>query len=312
MPLEPEVEAILKQLEGAGGPPLPEMTPEVAREAFAGMLPLQGLPEAVAAVEDHAVPGPGGNVPVRVYRPENAGQPSPVVFLIHGGGWVIMDIASHDPLCRALANEAGCTVVAADYRRAPEARFPAAVDDCYAVLQWIAREGAATGIDPERIAVAGDSAGGNLAAVMALLARSNGGPGLVGQVLHCPATDSASDTNSYSDNADGYMLTADSMEWFWGHYLGTDGDGSKPDASPLRARTLAGLPPALVQTAEFDPLLDDGRVYADRLREDGVPVTYTEYSGMVHDPWLMFGAVPKARLAVDEAAKFLGQCFANG
>ena len=305
MPLEPEVDAILKQLEEAGAPPIPEMT----REAFRALLPLQGEPEPVRVVEEHAVPGPVGRIPVRIYRPEGVAEPTPAFYLIHGGGWVIMDLDSHDPLCRALANKAGCAVVALHYRRAPEARFPAAVDDCNAVLRWIAAEGTAIGIDPARIAVGGDSAGGNLAAVMTLVSRREGGPSLVGQVLHCPVTNHDFDTQSYRDNAEGYLLTADAMRWFWDHYLGDGQDGSDPVASPFQAEDHGGLPPVLVQTAEFDPLLDDGRAYADRLREQGVPVTYTEYSGVVHDPWLMFGVVPTGRIALDEAAAFLKRCF---
>lgn len=309
MPLEPEVDAILKQLEEAGGPPVSEMTPEMAREAFKALLPLQGTPEPVRTVEDHAVPGPGGAVPVRIYRPEGVAEPSAALYLIHGGGWVIMDLDSHDPLCRALANKAGCVVVAVDYRRAPEARFPSAADDCYAVLRWIADEGTAIGIDPARVAVGGDSAGGNLAAAMTLMSRRESGPRLVGQVLHCPVTNHDFATESYRDNAEGYLLTTDTMRWFWGHYLGDGQDGDDPMASPLRAEDHRGLPPALVQTAEFDPLRDEGRAYADSLQSHGVPVTYTEYSGVVHDPWIMFGAVPKGRHALDEAARFLKRCF---
>ncbi len=311
MPLVPEVDAILKQMEAAGAPPIGEMTPEMAREAFAALLPLQGEPEPVRAVENRDVTGPAGSIPVRIYRPEGGAERAPALFYIHGGGWVMMDLDSHDPLCRALANAAGCVVVAVDYRRAPEARFPAAVDDCRAVLHWMARDGGTFGIDPARIAVGGDSAGGNLAAVMTLLSRRDGRPGLVGQLLHCPVTNNDLNTQSYRDNADGYLLTAEAMRWFWAHYLGSDGDGADPTASPFRADTLAGLPPALVQTAEFDPLLDDGRAYAARLRDDGVPVTYTEYAGLVHDPWLMFGVVPDGRRAVDEAAAFLTARFAR-
>ena len=311
MPLAPEVDAILKQMEAAGAPPIGEMTPEMAREAFAALLPLQGEPEPVRAVENRDVTGPAGPIPVRIYRPEGVPERAPALMYIHGGGWVIMDLDSHDPLCRALANAAGCVVVSVDYRRAPEARFPAAVDDCRAVLQWMARDGGAFGIDPARIAVGGDSAGGNLAAVMTLLSRRDGGPGLVGQLLHCPVTNNDLDTQSYRDNADGYLLTAEAMRWFWAHYLGNDGDGADSTASPFRADTLSDLPPALVQTAEFDPLLDDGRAYAARLRESGVPVIYTEYAGVVHDPWLMFGVVPDGRRAVDEAADFLRERFAN-
>jgi acetyl esterase len=220
-----------------------------------------------------------------------------------------MDLDSHDPVCRALSNAAACTVVAVDYRLAPEARFPAAVDDSFAALQWIAQEADSLGVDSSRIAVGGDSAGGNLSAVLALLSKRHGGPDLVGQVLHCPVTDYSFKTKSYRENSDGYLLTQEAMRWFWAHYLGEGNSGSDATASPLRAEDLTGLPPALVQTAEFDPLLDEGRAYADRLRESGVAVTYTEYSGVVHDTWLMFGVVPKGRQAVDEAGAFLRQCF---
>lgn len=309
MPLEPEVQAILKGMEEAGGPAISEMTPEIARQAFEGLLPLQGEPEVVASVEQREVPGPAGPVTVRVYRPVGASGPMPVLCFIHGGGWVLMDLDSHDPVCRALSNAAACTVVAVDYRLAPEARFPAAVDDCFAVLKWIAQEAESLGVDSTRIAVGGDSAGGNLAAVMTLLSKRGGGPSLVAQVLHCPVTDYSFETKSYRENSDGYLLTQEAMRWFWAHYLGEGNDGSDALASPLRAETVTGLPAALVQTAEFDPLLDEGRAYADRLRESGVPVTYTEYSGVVHDPWLMFGVVPKGRQTVDEAGAFLKKCF---
>ncbi len=305
MPLDPEVAAVLKQMEEAGGPPLAEISPDMARSAFAGLVALQGEPEAVAEVQNLEVAGAAGPIPVRVYRPDGAPRPAPVLYYIHGGGWVIMDLDSHDPLCRAFANALGCVVVAVHYRRAPEATFPAAVEDSYAVLKWIAAEADALGIDPARIAVGGDSAGGNLSAAMTLLTRQRSGPTLVAQVLHCPVTNYGLDTESYRQNADGFFLTRELMEWFWGHYLQSEADGDNPLASPLREPDLAGLPPVLVQTAEFDPLRDEGRAYADRLREAGVDTAYTLYPGVVHDPWLMFGVVPRGRAALDEAASFL-------
>lgn len=305
MPLDPEVAAVLQQMEEAGGPPLSEITAPMAREAFAGLVALQGAPEDVARVEDHRVSGAGGPIPVRVYTPADAEARGPVFYYIHGGGWVIMDLDSHDPICRAFAAGLGCTVVAVHYRRAPEAAFPAAVEDSYAVLQWIAAHGSELGIDPARIAVGGDSAGGNLAAAMTLLARQRGGPTLRAQALHCPVTDYGFDTASYRDNAEGYFLTRELMEWFWGHYLASPADGANILASPLREPDLSGLPPALVQTAEFDPLRDEGAAYAKRLQEAGVSTTYTDYPGVVHDPWLMIGVVPRGRAAVEEAIAFL-------
>ena len=305
MPLDPEVQAVLQQMEEAGAPPLDEITPGMAREAFAGMVALQGEPEAVADVDNREVPGPAGSIPIRVYHPAAAASPGPALFYIHGGGWVIMDLESHDPICRALANGLGCRVVAVHYRRAPEDPFPAAVDDCFAVLRWIADHGAEIGVDPTRIAVAGDSAGGNLSAAMTLLARDQGGPVIRAQVLHCPVTNHAFETPSYKENADGYFLTAELMHWFWGHYVSDDADGRNPLASPLQAADHSGLPPALIQTAEYDPLRDEGEAYAERLRRAGVPAEYTLYPGVVHDQWLMMGVVPKGRAALDEAVSFL-------
>ncbi len=305
MPLDPEVTAVLKQMEEAGGPPISEISPDVAREAFAGLVALQGAPEAVAEVQDLEVAGAAGPIPVRVYRPEAAQRPGPVLYYIHGGGWVIMDLDSHDPVCRAFANALGCVVVAVDYRRAPEATFPAAVEDSYAVLKWIGAEAASLGVDPTRVAVAGDSAGGNLSAAMTLLTRQRSGPALAAQVLHCPVTNYGLDTESYRENGEGYFLTRELMEWFWGHYLKAESDGANPLASPLREPDLAGLPPALIQTAEFDPLRDEGLAYAERLREAGIDATHTLYPGVVHDPWLMMGVVPRGRAALDEAVSFL-------
>jgi len=307
MPVDPEIAAVLKQIEEAGGPPVSEMTPKMAREAFAPLVALQGQPEDIAKVENRDVMGPAGPIPIRIYYPASAPAPSPVVFFIHGGGWVIMDLDSHDPICRALANGAGCVVVAAHYRLAPEARFPAAPDDCYAVLRWIADSADSLGCDAARIAVAGDSAGGNLSAAMTLLAAERGGPTLAAQVLHCPVTNHDFTPASYRENAEGYLLTTELMQWFWNHYLRDAADADHPSASPLRAPELSGLPPALVQTAEFDPLRDEGKAYAERLGASGVKVRYDEIQGVVHDPYLMIGVSPKGRRALDDAAAFLRQ-----
>ncbi len=307
MPVDPEVQGILKQIEEAGGPPVSELTPDLAREAFAALVPLQGEPEAVAKVEDREVRGPAGPIPVRIYRPAKAPSSSPALLFIHGGGWVIMDIESHDPICRAFANAVGCIVVAVHYRRAPEHRFPAAPEDCYAVLRWMADSADALGIDPSRIAVGGDSAGANLSAAMTLMVAERGGPPLAAQILHCPVTNQDFSPESYRENAEGYLLTTELMQWFWKHYLAQPSDGDNALASPLRAADLSRQPAALVQTAEFDPLRDEGRAYAQRLKEAGVAVRYDEIRGVVHDPWLMLGMVPKGRKALDEAAAFLRQ-----
>ncbi len=305
MPVDAEVAAILKQMEEAGAPPLSETSPDMARGAFAGLVALQGTPEEVEKVSDHQVGGPAGSISVRVYHPAGAPASAPALYYIHGGGWVIMDIDSHDPICRAFANGIGGPVVAVHYRRAPEDHFPAAVEDCYAVLQWIANEADTLGIDATRLAVGGDSAGGNLTAAMTLLTRERGGPAIAAQVLHCPVTNHGFDTASYGQNGEGYFLTKELMEWFWGHYLADAADGANPLASPLREENLAGLPPALVQTAEFDPLRDEGAEYAQRLEAAGVKTVHTMIPGVVHDPWLMMGAVPKGRASLDEASSFL-------
>ena len=303
MPLDPAVQALLAQMENPDAPKLSELEPAVARAGFAALAALQGEPEAVASVEDRKIPGPAGEIPVRIYKPSNEAN-LPVVMYFHGGGWVIMDVETHDSLCRALANAARCAVVSVDYRLAPEAKYPAASDDCYAATRWVADNAASLGLDASRMAVAGDSAGGHLTAVVTQMARAQGGPSLVFQVMHCPVTDYGYDTPSYAANGDGYMLTRESMEWFWNHYLPTPEHGAETNASPLRG-DLAGLPPALVQTAEFDPLRDEGKAYAEKLKAAGVPVTYTQYPGLIHDSFLFMGVVPGGRKNVDEAADHL-------
>jgi acetyl esterase len=220
-------------------------------------------------------------VPVRVYTPAGTG-PFPALVYFHGGGWVLGGIESHDDLCRVLTNRAGCVTVSVDYRLAPESKFPAAAEDAFAATRWVAENAVAIGADPARIAVGGDSAGGNLSAVVAQMTRDRGGPQLAHQVLLYPAVDAAMDTASYRTNADGYLLTRADMIWFWKHYLSSEAERSNPYASPLRAKNMAGLAPALILTAEYDPLRDEGEAYGVRLRQAGVPVTCTRYDGAIH------------------------------
>jgi acetyl esterase len=239
--------------------------------------------ESVGAVVNRTLPGPAGEVPVRIYSPAGVGSgPLPALAWFHGGGWVFGSLDSADFVCRGIANRAGCHVISVDYRLAPEAKFPAAVDDCFAVIKWIADHAADLDVDADRIAVGGDSCGGNLAAVVAQLARAQGGPPLAFQVLVYPITNHSFDTPSYRDYGDGYFLTRDAMLWFWNHYLKEVGDGNCSLASPLRATTLAGLPPAIVITAEFDPLRDEVEAYAARLRADGVTVELVRYDSQIH------------------------------
>jgi acetyl esterase len=268
------------------------------------MTAMQDAPESVAAVEDRKLAGPGGDLPIRIYVPFGKG-PFPVVMYFHGGGWVIGGIESSDGLCRMLANSSGCIVVSVDYRLAPEHRFPAAVDDAFAATLWAAENASSFGGDPSRIAVSGDSAGGNLAAVVAQNARDRGNPAIQFQLLIYPVTDGACNTPSYSENAEGYFLTRDGMQWFWNHYVPNKADRSRPSASPLRASNFANLPPALVITAEYDPLRDEGERYAEQLRAAGTPVQLTRYSGMIHGFFTMSGLLDQGKTAMRQTAAAL-------
>lgn len=308
MPLDPKARELLDQLAAMGAPPLETLPVPQAREMVATMATLQGEAEPVARVENRRIPGPDGDIPVRIYVPEGR-APLPVVVYFHGGGWVICDLDSHDGACRSLANAARAIVVSVDYRLAPEHKFPAAPQDCYAATAWAAKNAASFGGDPERLAVGGDSAGGNLAAVVSLMARERGGPKLRFQLLVYPVTDGAAETPSYRENGEGYFLTVSMMRWFWKHYLNGPADAENPHASPLRARSLEGLPPALVITAEFDPLRDEGEIYARKLREAGVDAELRRYDGIIHGFFTMAGALPHARRAVEEGGAALRRAF---
>ena len=309
MPLDPQAKAVIEQVEALGLPPVNEVSPAEARANFEARPRAPG-PE-VARVEDRTAPGPAGDIPVRVYTPEGQG-PFPMLMWYHGGGWVIGNVRTHDAICRHLARQAQCLVVSVDYRLAPEHKFPAAADDCYAATQWAADNASALNGDAARLAVGGDSAGGNLSAVVSLMARDRGGPALVHQLMVYPVTEFRLDTPSYSQNADGYLLTRDAMVWFWGHYLGNEGDGAEPYASPMRAAELSGLPPALVITAEYDPLRDEGEAYAKLLEQAGVHTACTRYDGMVHGFFGMPDLLDKGREAIAEASAALREAFASG
>jgi acetyl esterase len=308
MPLDPKVQAFLDELAAAGAPPLTTLPVADARLAIDALFASQGEAESIARVENRRIPGPAGEIPIRVYTPEGE-APFPVLVFIHGGGWVLCGLDSHDPPCRALANAVPCVVVSIDYRLAPEHKFPAAAEDAYAATRWVAEHAAELGGDASRVAVGGDSAGGNLAAVVALMARERGGPRLVHQLLVYPATDAGLDSPSYHENADGYFLTRDMMVWFWNHYLRSSADVEDPHASPLRAPDLRGLPPALVITAEYDPLRDEGEAYAARLSAAGVPVRTTRYPGMIHGFFGLLAMFEQARTAIGEAATALRAAF---
>ena len=310
MPLDPQAKAVLDQFASMGGPQLHEMSVAQARELILGMVALGGEPESIARIENRTVPGPAGQIPVRIYTPVGT-APFPVLVYFHGGGWVIGNLDTHDGICRSLANRVGCLVVSVDYRLAPEHRFPAAPEDCYAATRWLAEHAGSLGVDKGRIAVGGDSAGGNLAAVVALMARDRGGPKLAFQLLVYPATDTDFETRSYRENSEGYFLTRADMVWFWNHYAPRDEDRRNPYAAPLRAASLRGLPPALVITAEFDPLRDDGAAYAARLREDGVPVRLSQQDGLIHGFFQMGAVIDRGRASVDEASRAVKDAFAT-
>ena len=305
MPLDPAAQAVIDGF--ATLPALGTLSPEETRELLASIqVPLDDVP--MRAVEDRVVAGPGGDLPVRIYMPNGAsvGGPDPGIVFFHGGGWVIMSIESHDRMARRLADDAGAVVVSVDYRLAPEHKFPAAADDCYAATQWVAANAASLGIDPARLAVAGDSAGGNLAAVVALMARDRSGPAIAFQLLVYPVTGTPWDgRRSYVDNGDGYVLTRLWMEWFTNHYARTDADRTDPYLAPLAAADLSGLPPAHVITAEFDPLRDEGEAYAARLTAAGVPTTSTRYAGQIHGFYQNDAAMRSGRAAEIEAAGML-------
>jgi len=307
--LLPELRSLLDQQATSGRPPLHHQSVEQAR-AFhvADAAALNGPPAPVAAVADRRVPGPAGELPVRVYTPEGE-PPFPIVVFFHGGGWVVGTLDTYDPLCRALAAATPAVVVSVDYRLAPEHRWPAAVEDAYAATEWASRNAAALGGVQHRLAVAGDSAGGNLAAVVALGARDRGGPAIAFQLLVYPALDAAGDTASWREYADGYHLTADGMRWYWDHYLG-GADGAAPDASPLRAAFVGGLPPALVIGAEYDILRDEGEAYAARLAGAGVDATASRHAGVVHGFVRWRAVTGAAGDALQEAATALRSALA--
>jgi acetyl esterase len=304
MALDPQAQGLLEALRAQGMKSFEQMSVSEARDAAMAFRGLQAEPATLAAVHDRTIPGADGELPIRIFVPGGQG-PLPVLTYFHGGGWVIGNLEVVDKPCRALAAVTGAIVVATQYRMAPETKFPGAVDDCYAALQWVAGNAAEFGGDPNRLGVIGDSAGGNLAAVVALKARDEGGPRIRAQVLTYPVTDATSDLPSRRENAEGYLLTSASMDWFWRHYLREPGDGKNPYASPLLASDHSGLPPALVLTAEFDPLRDEGEAYAERLKAAGVSVTARRYDGLIHGVFWMTGAVERGNELYEEIAKFV-------
>ena len=310
MPVDPQVQDYLTKLAALGMDPMSAMSPATARAMME--LETQGLgaPPSVGRIGDRTIPGPAGKIAVRITAPAGPG-PFPALVYFHGGGWVVGSIATHDALARAITNAARIAVVSVEYRLAPEHPYPAAVEDAFAATAWVAANGASIGIDPARIAVGGDSAGGNLAAAVALMARDQGGPRLAFQLLIYPITNDDLDTPSYRDYAQGYMLTRAAMAWYWDQYVPTPGDRRQPYVSPLRAPDLRGLPPALVATAEYDVLRDEAEVYAARLAEAGIATRLIRYDGLIHGFLRRTAMFDRARSALAEISTTLGSALRN-
>ena len=295
MPLHPQSKAFLAGVEASGAPPIHQSSPEDARAATVVLTELMGPGPQVATVEDFTIATTGANIRARRYEPADAAG---TILWIHGGGWVICDLDTHDAVCRILATTSGCRVVAVDYRRAPEHPFPMPLEDC-----WDALLAVATTNGEAPLIIAGDSAGGNMAAACTLRARDRGGPDLAAQLLVCPVVDHDMTTGSYRERGSGadVFLTAKDMEWFWNHYLPDPAARSVPDASPLRAEDLSNVPPAIVITAEYDPLRDEGIAYAGRLEAAGVQVSHRHHEDQFHDFFSFVNLIDAGNEAVERA-----------
>lgn len=311
MPLDAQMQTLYDRRAAQEVRPLYTMTLAEARAAdLAAIQADAGTPEPVEQVHNESITGPAGPLPVRVYRPAGEG-PLPVLVYFFGGGWTLGSLETSDAICRSLANAAGCLTVSVGYRLAPEHPFPAAPDDCFAGLRWVCEHAARFDGDATRVAVGGDSAGGNLAAAVTLMARDAGGPDLRAQVLVYPNTDYLADTPSRREITDPLLFNDKSVQWYWDNYLSAPHDGTNPLASPLRAPDHSGLPPALVITAEYDPLRDEGEAYAARLRDSGVAAESVRYPGVTHGFFAMAGTVDAGRHAIERVASYLRAALAH-
>jgi acetyl esterase len=312
MPLDPHAKKLLDMLNAAGAADLSRMAPEEMREGFERLATMVGVAGvAVDAAEDRDIPGPDGPIAIRVYAPKGSGGATlPGLIYFHGGGGVFGSIASHDNLCRLLANTGACRVVSVGYRLAPEHQFPAAVEDAFAATCWIAEHGREFRIDPRRLALGGDSIGGGLATGVCRMARDGGGPLIALQLLLCPVMDLSKNSDTRIAFATGYFLTQATIDWTVRHYCAPGTDLADPRISPLLADDLSRLPPAQVHTAEFDPLRSEGAAYADRLQRAGVAVRHTCHAGMIHHFYAMGGVIPYARTAVADIGAAIGTALA--
>ncbi len=309
MPLDNQSKAIIEKLSSIQLPPFDQLTADYLRKAYSNLAPAPSPPAASSLVsEDRTIPTSAGQVNIRTYRPSPRNG-LPIMVFFHGGGWVTGDLDRHDPLCRELTMRIGCLTVSVDYRLAPENRFPAGLEDCYAAVQWAAVNAPALGADAARLAVCGDSSGGNLAAATCLLVRDRGGPQILCQTLLYPVLDSSLDTPSQKSLAEGYFLTRSRMDWYWKQYVKDDRDRANPYASLAHAADLRNLPPAIIFTAEFDPLRDEGAAYARRLAQAGVKVTYRCYEGTIHGFISFAAAIDKGRQAIAEVSVLMRSVF---
>mgnify|MGYP006163810729 FL=1 len=311
MPLHPQVKDLMDRRAALGFADFRDVTPAVARaNAVAAKATIPSDQEPVGEITERSIAGPVGEIPIRIYRPTTEG-PHPLIMLFHGGGWVIGDLDSEDSTSRGLVNRVNAVLISVDYRMAPEVRFPGAPEDCYAATVWAVQHAEELGIDASNIAVAGTSAGGNLSAAVALMARDRGGPTIKHQVLFCPVIDHDFERPSVIANAEGYGLTRDGMIWFWDQYIGPDGDPLHPYASPIRAKDLSRLADTTVIAAQYDPLLDEAADYASALKDAGNDVTFTEYKGMTHGFNGSFGLIDDAIKACEEASAGILRSFAK-
>lgn len=309
MPVNPKIQYFLDQMNTLPTGSMSDLTPEAMRSSE--NLQLAALQkEPVERVEDRTIPLAGRDIPIRIYTPKGQ-APFPALVFYHGGGWVVGSIESHDAVCRELANLADCVVISVEYRLAPEHKFPAAVEDSYESLEWVAAHATELEIDPDRIAVGGDSAGGNLATVACLIAKERGGPRIVHQFLLYPSAGPAADYPSMTENAEGYLLTRDMMGWFQSHYLQSADDRTNPYLSPILSDNLEGLPSATILTAQYDPLRDVGTAYAEKLQSHSVEVFHKNYDDLIHGFANFTSFVPEARLAVADGTEKLKQAFSR-
>jgi acetyl esterase len=308
------MKAFLDQMAAVGGPKMWDVTPAQGRELFVAMMQMVGPKDVpVGKVQNVTMPGPAGEIVLRNYTPVAAkSEPLPTLVFFHGGGWTIGNLETHDGLCRTLANDAGVRVIAVDYRLSPEAKFPSAVDEAFAALNWIETNAASLGVDANRVAVGGDSAGGALAAVVTQLAKQKSAPKIAFQLLLFPVTDLSTETSSMREFAEGYFLERETLHWFYDNYLPAGADRTDPRISPLLSKDFAGLPPAYVVVGGCDPLHDEGVAYAEKLKAAAVNATLVDYPGLVHDFIYMQAVLPQAPEAMKAAAAALKGALKTG